>query len=70
MGAGIKPLYPQGTNSTMFTECCSVAICDDEANCPKCGERVIGWDAKTRHDRAMIRWRDATRRWKHEERGK
>ena len=24
--AGIMPLYPSGTNSTMFTECCGVAI--------------------------------------------
>lgn len=27
-------------NSTFFTTCCSVAICDDQANCPKCNQEV------------------------------
>ncbi|MFA5617306.1 MAG: hypothetical protein WDK95_10655, partial [Syntrophorhabdaceae bacterium] len=43
----IVPLYPNGTNSTMFTQCCEVAICDCEPNCPCCGMSVIGHDAKT-----------------------
>ena len=61
--AGITPLMPQGTNSTMFTECCNVAICDDELCCPSCGREVIGDDAATNHDRNRIRWRDATKHW-------
>ncbi len=28
------------TNSTMFTTCCEVAICDDQGTCPNCGEDV------------------------------
>ncbi len=28
------------TNSTFFTTCCHVAICDHEDKCPKCGEEV------------------------------
>ena len=28
------------TNSTMFTTCCGVAICDDQAACPRCGEDI------------------------------
>ena len=47
------------TNSTMFTECCEVAICDDEKKCPKCGNNVLGYDAETNHKRHMIRWRHA-----------
>jgi len=57
--AGLHPLYPTGTNSTFFTECCSWAICDDEANCPSCGRKVVGWDDKTTHDRGRIRWNHA-----------
>ena len=57
--AGLQPLYPNGTNSTFFTECCGVAICDDEANCPRCKRKVIGWDETTRHARHKTRWRHA-----------
>ena len=28
-------------NSTFFTRCCEVAICDNQENCPKCGKKVI-----------------------------
>ncbi len=58
---GILPLYPSGTNSTMFTECCSVAICDDQSCCPVCKRKVIGHDASTSHERGLIRWRYAYR---------
>jgi len=56
---GLFPLYPSGTNSTFFTLCCTVAICDDEANCPRCGKKIVGWDAKSQHKRHLIRWRHA-----------
>ncbi len=60
---GIKRLYPSGTNSIMFTECCGSAICDNESKCPSCGRKVIGWDAETSHKCGLIRWRDATKYW-------
>lgn len=53
---GLLPLYPSGTNSTFFTECCHVAICDDEPCCPQCKRKVIGHDAKTQYERHMLRW--------------
>lgn len=59
----VHSLSPQGTNSTMFTMCCDVAICSDEPNCPLCKRKVIGWDADTKHERSMIRWRSATSHW-------
>jgi hypothetical protein len=62
--AGIIPLRPSGTNSTMFTECCEVAICDNEQLCPRCKRKVIGWDANSSHERGQIRWGNATRNWK------
>ena len=57
--SGLLPLYPQGTNSTFFTACCEVAICNDQPNCPRCQQKVIGWDAGTEHERGLIRWRHA-----------
>lgn len=43
------------TNSTMFTTCCHVAICDDERRCPVCDEEVhpVG---KTSHETGTLRW--------------
>jgi len=61
---GVLPLTPLGTNSTMFTQCCYVAICDDEPNCLGCGRKIRGWDAETRYERGRIRWRYATAHWK------
>ena len=61
--SGIISLSPHGTNSTMFTECCGTAICDDQAKCPKCKRNVIGWDAESEHERGRIRWRRATSHW-------
>lgn len=60
---GINEIYPSGTNSTMFTECCDTAICNDEKCCPGCGRNVIGFDAETDHRRGQIRWADATFNW-------
>ena len=44
------------TNSTMFTTCCDVAICNDEKACPSCKENVYGHDQPNDHKRGMIRW--------------
>ena len=63
-GRGIELISPSGTNSTMFTDCCGTAICDDQKVCPKCGENVIGHDAESDHERGSIRWRYATSLWK------
>ena len=62
--SNIIPLMPQGTNSTFFTECCRVAICDDEASCPACGRLVIGYNVASGHKRRMVRWENATKHWK------
>lgn len=43
------------SNSTHFTDCCEVAINDNESNCPSCGGEVPG-DGRERHDQAMVRW--------------
>lgn len=32
--------YCGPTNSTFFTTCCHVAICDDEQKCPRCKSDV------------------------------
>ena len=52
-----------GTNSTLFTLCCKVAICSDQKDCPVCGEEVDGYDPESRHKTEMYRWQDATRHW-------
>lgn len=44
------------TNSTMFTECCKVAICDNESKCPSCRDEVYPGEAATDHERNMRRW--------------
>ena len=60
--AGIILLQPNGTNSTMFTQCCETAICDDEARCPSCGRKVVGYDQDA-NSRRRTRWSYATRHW-------
>lgn len=62
--SNINQVFPQGTNSTMFTSCCDVAICDYEAVCPRCGNKVIGWDAECDYKRGRTRWEHATATWK------
>ena len=47
------------TNSTMFTNCCHVAICNDQPKCPVCKIEIIGSDAESNHARGRIRWRYA-----------
>jgi hypothetical protein len=32
--------YCSPTNSTFFTTCCEVAICDNQQKCPMCGKYV------------------------------
>lgn len=59
----VIPLQPQGTNSTLFTSCCDVAICNDEPRCPYCNRKVIGYDAPSCHARGVVRWRNATAHW-------
>lgn len=48
-------------NSTMFTECCGTAICNDQGDCPQCGRKVYGHWADTAHERGLMRWRYAYR---------
>jgi len=56
---GLHSLYPSGTNSTFFTLCCNTAICDDQANCPGCGRKVVGHDEPAGHERHRRRWNHA-----------
>ena len=60
---GILNLTKGGMNSTMFTECCETAICDDEPKCPACGGNIIGYNS-TPAERGRIRWNDATKHWR------
>ena len=43
-------------NSTMFTDCCGVAVLNSETKCPLCGATVYGSEAKTDHERWIMRW--------------
>lgn len=45
--------FANETNSTFFTTCCEVAICDDQATCPLCGEEVEPRSKRGRWDVAM-----------------
>ena len=47
------------TNSTMFTKCCRVAICDDQVQCPRCKKEVFPGKDTTNHQRATARWSQA-----------
>lgn len=62
------------TNSTFFTTCCEVAICDDQEKCPVCRKDVYpfheGMSDRERkeaaggycnHNTHMARWRQAYR---------
>lgn len=44
------------TNSTIFTRCCSVAICDNQSFCPRCKEEVYPGQEGSDHQRSMARW--------------
>lgn len=44
------------TNSTMFTNCCRVAINDNQARCPACKEEVYPGKDYGDHQRHMARW--------------
>lgn len=44
--------YCSKTNSTFFTTCCHVAICDDQQKCPRCKEDVFPfWKGMTDEQR-------------------
>jgi hypothetical protein len=57
------------TNSTLFTTCCGVAICNDQDRCPACGEEVPyssqerwemgmrGLYGAAKYDEMRARWR-------------
>jgi len=36
--------YCSPTNSTYFTRCCDVAICDDQQKCPQCKKDVYPFE--------------------------
>jgi len=45
--------FCSGTNSTFFTSCCHVAICDDQEVCPVCKEKVYPRSHRGRWEIAM-----------------
>ena len=49
------------TNSTFFTNCCGVAICDDQANCPRCGKEILPLGYRGRWEVAMLDYFGAAR---------
>lgn len=49
--------YSDPFNSTFFTQCCGLAINDNESKCPGCQALVVGHDAETVHETRMIRSR-------------
>jgi len=44
------------TNSTIFTNCCRVAINDNQAHCPSCNAEVYPGKDATSHQRNTSRW--------------
>ena len=48
---GVK--YANATNSTLFTECCGVAICSDQGFCPVCEAEVLPRSEEERHYTAL-----------------
>jgi hypothetical protein len=44
------------TNSTIFTNCCNVAINDHQDTCPGCRAEVYPGKNATDHQRGMNRW--------------
>jgi hypothetical protein len=46
-------------NSTMFTACCDVAICDDEWKCPRCKREVYPGKDHNEQERRKWRWEQA-----------
>jgi len=51
-------------NSTFFTRCCEVAICNDQDKYPSCGKQVIPahqrWSnaTKEKHLATQLKWRE------------
>lgn len=43
-------------NSTLFTTCCEVAICDDQGECPRCKKEVVPLDKRERWNTAMLQY--------------
>lgn len=56
----IRVYLSSSTNSTMFTRCCDVAICDHQANCPACKKEVYPGADGTDHQRNIARWNMAS----------
>lgn len=56
--------FSSPTNSTFFTTCCSVAICDDQRKCPKCKEDVYPIGNYNDNEIRRLRFASATKQWK------
>ena len=53
-GAKMSVRFSSRTNSTLFTECCGTAICDDQWKCPGCGKE-ISESPRQRNEIAMVK---------------
>ena len=52
MSTGSSVFYCSPHNSTFFTDCCQVAICDDQQKCPICKKDVFPfYEGMTDEDR-------------------
>lgn len=47
--------FASADNSTIFTKCCNVAICDDQRCCPVCKVEIAG-SGGSRFTSAMVDW--------------
>ena len=45
------------TNSTLFSTCCHVAVCDHHKACPSCGKRVVPGSPVERWESAYAPYR-------------
>jgi len=46
--------FSSETNSTLFTDCCHVAITDSESHCPVCKQEILS-TPRQRWDEAMVK---------------
>lgn len=69
----IGVFYSSATNSTLFTSCCEVAICDDQQECPRCQQDVYPFSAdmtdKERQEAASGYYNHNTRLARHRRAG-
>lgn len=56
--------YANSHNTALFTDCCNVAIRDNELTCPRCGKHVVGSEYESEADRRTFRRHIANKNFK------